>query len=385
MNAPVRALGDDRVTVSAGEEITQDDNVFRVSPAVTPSGGGEDTYRTTSVALGVDVPVEEQRFQGNFAVNSQRYDRFDVLDLDGHDGSVRWLWKVGGDLDGTIGYRDTLALASLANVQAGVQTAIPDTLATRVSVFETVYRPAARWRLRGGWRSTDQANSAIEYRISDANIDTLEAGADYVTRADNRLGLVIRSADGRLPNPQFVGTTFVDNSYTERAIAVLAQWAVTGKSRVEASAGRLERSYAQLPQRGYVGPTYDAKYEWRPIGRVVLEVSAHHGLSLYEEVQVGFVLSRGVSSRLSLGLGDKVSLSMAAEQAHRTYLGDAGLVLGNLPPTSEDLALRSLAVSYKPIPKMELAFALHDARRVSTLQFSSYRVDTGTLGVRVRF
>jgi hypothetical protein len=154
---------------------------------------------------------------------------------------------------------------------------------------------------------------------------------------------------------------------------------------VEASAGRLERSYAQLPERGYVGPTYDAKYEWRPIGRVVLEVTAHHGLSLYEEVQVGFVLSRGVSSRLSLGLGDKVSLSMEAEQAHRTYLGDAGLVLGNLPPTSEDLALRSLAVSYKPVPKVELALALHDARRVSTLQFSSYRVDTGTLGVRVRF
>jgi exopolysaccharide biosynthesis operon protein EpsL len=385
LNAPVLALGDDRVRVSAGEEITQDDNVFRVSPAAAPSGGGEDTYRTTSVALDVDVPVEEQRFQGNFAVNSQRYDRFDALDLDAHDGSVRWLWKAGGNVDGTIGYRDTLALASLANVQAGVQTAIPNTLDTRASVLETVYRPAARWRLRGGWRSTDQANSAIEYRISDANIDALEAEADYVTRADNRLGLVIRSADGRLPNQQIVGTTFVDNSYSERSIAVLAQWAVTSKSRVAASVGRFERSYAQLPQRGYTGPTYDAKYEWRPTGRVVLEVSAHHGLSPYEEVQVGFVLSRGVSSRLSLGLGDKVTLSLEGEQAHRTYLGDAGLVLGSLPPTSEDLALRSLAVSYKPTPKVELTATLYDAKRVSTLQFSSYSVDTGTLGVRVRF
>jgi hypothetical protein len=380
LNAPVLALGDDRVRVSAGEEITQDDNVFRVSPAAAPSGGGEDTYRTTSVALDVDVPVEEQRFQGNFAVNSQRYDRFDALDLDAHDGSVRWLWKAGGNVDGTIGYRDTLALASLANVQAGVQTAIPNTLDTRASVLETVYRPAARWRLRGGWRSTDQANSAIEYRISDANIDALEAEADYVTRADNRLGLVIRSADGRLPNQQIVGTTFVDNSYSERSIAVLAQWAVTSKSRVAASVGRFERSYAQLPQRGYTGPTYDAKYEWRPTGRVVLEVSAHHGLSPYEEVQVGFVLSR-----LSLGLGDKVTLSLEGEQAHRTYLGDAGLVLGSLPPTSEDLALRSLAVSYKPTPKVELTATLYDAKRVSTLQFSSYSVDTGTLGVRVRF
>jgi len=393
--APVLALENDRLTVSAGEELTHDDNVFRVSPAATPSGGGEDTYRTTSVALDADVPVGDQRLQGNFAISQMRFDRLDALDTNAHDGAVRWLWKAGAELDGTVGYRDRLALASLANVQGGVQSAIPNVLETSETWFEAAYRATARWRLRGGWHATDYSNSAEVYRISDANIGALEAELDYITRAGNGLGLVIRSVDGRLPNPQFVSVpdpdpqlvsvTQVDNSYRDRGIALLAQWAPTGKSRLEARAGHLERSYAQYPQRGYVGPTFDAKYEWRPVGRVVLEVIGHHGPSLYEEVQVGYVLSRGVSARLSFALRDKVSFAVASEQAHRSYLGDAGPVLGDFPPPSEHLTLRSLTVSYNPIPKVQLTVALQQQNRSSTLEFSSYRVDTGTVGVRVRF
>jgi hypothetical protein len=379
------ALDNDRLSVAAGEELTRDDNVFRVAPQLAPPGGGGDTYWTTSAGFKWDVPVAAQRVVGNLTFNRQRFDRFQTLDLDGHDGSFRWLWSLGRELDGALGYSDRVALTSLANVQSGVQSATPNVLSTRETKFETTYRPAAYWRVLAGWRATDYSNGAIEYRISDANIDAVDAQLQFVTRADDGVGLAVRATDGRLPNRQLVGTTLVDNSYRENAFAFVLDWTFTGSSRVAARAGHLERSYEQIPQRGYVGPMYDARYEWRPGPRIGFQVAATRGLSEHEEVQVGYVVARGVSGSSSFTFSERLSVALGAERSHRTYGGDAAVLFAGLPQTSEHVVLKTATISYRPIPKVELTFGLRQVSRASNLQYSSYDANAATIGARVTF
>jgi len=77
-----------------------------------------DTYRTTSLGLTFDVPVSRQRFQAAFARNDIHYDQLTGLDFTGREGRAIWLWQLGNDASGQLGYTETLALASFANIVA---------------------------------------------------------------------------------------------------------------------------------------------------------------------------------------------------------------------------------------------------------------------------
>ena len=120
------ALWDDKLELFAAQTLTRDDNVFRISSGLDPaaalgSSSKGDTSSTTSLGFNLDVPESRQRFQGGVTWNKTRYDRFTVLNWDGHQGQGIWLWQVGNDISGQLGYTETFALASLANVQSGVQ------------------------------------------------------------------------------------------------------------------------------------------------------------------------------------------------------------------------------------------------------------------------
>src|SRR5213079_422130 len=137
-------------TLFAEEKATHDDNVFRISKnaapedILAPSRG--DTYRTTSLGFNFDVPVSRQRFQAAFARNDNRYDQLTALDFTGHEGRATWLWQLGNDASGQLGYTETLALASFAFTQSRTL----DRLRTRQAFFNAAYLVTPRWRLQAG-------------------------------------------------------------------------------------------------------------------------------------------------------------------------------------------------------------------------------------------
>src|SRR5229473_3270102 len=109
------ALWDDRLELFIAQTVTRDDNVFRISSgldsaAVLGSSSKGDTYSATSLGFNLEVPVSRQRFQGGVTWNKTRFDRFTILNLDGHQGRGIWLWQVGNDISGQLGYTETLIL-----------------------------------------------------------------------------------------------------------------------------------------------------------------------------------------------------------------------------------------------------------------------------------
>jgi len=254
------------------ETATRDDNVFRISSGLDPAALGSsskgDTYSTTSLGFNLDVPVSRQRFQGGVTWNKTRYDRFTILNLDGHQGRGIWLWQVGNDISGQLGYTEALILASLANVQSGLRSSTPNFLTIRRTFLNAEYMLTPRWLLRGEAGRLKLSNEALERQVNNSSTDSVDLTVSYVTPASNQNGLSVRVEDGRLPNRQLVAGDLFDNSYRQQNVAAVTEWTLTGSSHVSARVGWLRRSYAQLPQRDFEGSTFQAAYDWRPTGKL---------------------------------------------------------------------------------------------------------------------
>ena len=376
-----RALWDERLELSAAQAAYRDDNVLRLPGGSLPSA---DTYRVTTLGLALDTPVGDQRLRGTLAVNSVRYDSFGEFDLDGHDGQAQWQWRAG-DLTGKLGAAHRRALASLASVQDGVQSRIPNALTTRraYATGEAMLGPS--WALALEGSRTEQSNAADERRPNDLALDRGEAGLAYVSRAGNRLGLRGRAARGTLPAPQLFPGMAVDNSYRQRELAAVLDWRPGAHTRLRAHAGRVQRTYEQLPARDFSGGTWELLLDWAPTGKLEFGAVAQRAISDTEEINVSFVLAERVALQAKLRPSALTELSAVLETSDRRYLGDAAQVLGAAPARSERLSAAGLQAGYRPLPQLTLSLTLRREKRSDAVGIGAYEVDVAGVAARIGF
>lgn len=377
-----RARWDAPLELSAAQSAYRDDNVLRL-----PEGAGvqADSFRVTTLGLRLDAPRDRHRVQGRLAVNSVRYRRFGEFDLDGHDGRASWHVHPGEARNATLGIEHRRALASLAGVQAGVQSRVPNALTTRRLFASGEALFAARWQLSLQAARLEQSNAADERRLNDLAHDQSEAGLAYVSRAGNRAGLRARLARGELPNAQIVGTSAVDNSYRQRELAAVLDWRPGERTRVRAHAGRVRRAYQQLPARDFEGGTWELSLDWTPTGKLAFSLLAQRALSDTEEIHVNAVLAERVALQAKLHPSAVTELSAVLEASDRRYLGDAAVLLGAAPARSERLSGAGLQAGYRPLPQLTLSVSVRRERRTDAVGVGPYEADIAGLAVRIGF
>ena len=389
-----RALWDDKLEAFVAHSVTRDDNVFRISGDSDPlsvlgAPSKADTVNATSIGLNLDLPLSRQRILGGLSFSENRYDRFTVLDFTERHARATWQWRAGSDFSGQLGYTNDRALASLANVQGGVQLGTPNPLETRKTFADATYRVTPRWHLRGELSRLEQENELAERQTNDIRSDGAGLGLSYVTPAETRIGLELQRQDGELANAQLVNGTLVDNSYRQDRVAVVFDWPISGLSRLRASAGRVERSFVQLPERDYSTGTFHADYEWRPTDKLTLVAAAQKDIAAPDEVNagvnIGFVLVKSLALRPSYRMTEKVDVSGRLEYGDWEYLGDPGMALGTVAPRSDRVRTAALAVSYRPIRAVRLELGLRRETRTSTAAFGDYEADIVSLGARLAF
>jgi len=379
------ALWDDKLELFVSESVTHDDNVFRVSsgvdlaPVLGTSSKG-DTYQTTSLGFNFDVPVARQRFRGGLNWNDARYERFSFLDLTGRNGRAEWLWQLGNDLSGQMGYSETLALASLANIQGGVQSTTPNPLLTRRAFFNAAYLLTPRWRFQGEASRRKQSNEAPAFQANDVIVDGGGLAVSYVSPANNQIGLSMGVEEGRFPNQQL---SLFDNAYRQQRVAVVTDWTITGHSRVRARVGRVSRSHDRSPQRDFEGAAFHAEYDWKPTGKLTLTAVALRDISAVEEVNTSFVLVEGVALRPTLRLTENVNVQGNFEYSNRDYLGDP--LLGSTPVRSERVRAAGLTVAYRPLRTVTLEIAMRRESRSSSVVSGDYELNVVAVSARMGF
>ncbi len=388
------ALFDGRLEPFVSYALTRDDNVFRLSAQSDPASvlgtpSTSDTHKTTSAGLNFNVPAGRQRFVGGAWVNDNRYDQFTVLDYSEVHGRAAWHWQAGNDFSGRIGATTDRALASLANVQEGVQLGTPNALRTRKAFVDAAYLLTPRWRLRGEVDRLEQENEVVALAVNDMTRDSVGVEMSRISRAGNRIGLALQAQDASLPNLQPVSADLIDNSYRQTRVRLVTDWTLSGRSHLIASAGKVRRSYTQLPERDYQTGIYHVAYKWKPSGKFTLLATAQRDIGAPDEinagVNIGFVLAEGIALRPMYQWTEKLSVSGVLGQSEWEYLGDPGLALGTLPPRTDKVRNVALAFNFQAMRVLRLQLALQRETRTSTAALGDYEADVASLSARLAF
>ncbi len=358
------ALWDDKLTLFAEEKATRDDNVFRISKNAAPEDIGAssrgDTYRTTSLGFNFDVPVSRQRFQGSFARNDTRYDQLTGLDFTGREGRAMWLWQLGNDTSGQLGYIETSALASFANIVSFKNTQIrPDPLKTRQALFRAAYLVTPRWRLNAGLSGLELTNADPARQSLDLDVLYTEVALSYVTPANTSVGLSARTEDGRFPKG------LVDNAYRQTSAGVVADWTPTGASHFSARGDRLSRRYADMSLQtfDFVGYTARGQYDWKPTGKFSLAAVAQRDIFPYQDIGSSFVLVKGVTLRPTVRVSEKIDVSGTFDYSIREFLASPGQAPGGSPSRTDRVRSAAATLSYRPARTLTLLLsALREVR-----------------------
>ncbi len=350
------ALWDDKLKVFVEEKITRDDNVFRFSKDLDPVG---DTYRTTSLGFNLDAPVSRQRFQVDYTWYATRFNRSPDLDFDGRDARATWVWQLGNDASGQLGYAETSTLASFAFTQSRTL----DRLETQQPFFNAAYLVTPRWRLQAGIRGLEQRNGDPQRQKFDVNVRYTDVTVSYVTPANTSVGFSRRNEDGQFPNP---GSS-VDNAYRQDSVGIVADWTLTGASHVSARADRVRRRYAQVPQQDFDGNTARAEYDWKPTGKLSLAAVAQRDIYPYLDIGSSFVLVKGVTLRPTLSLTEKIDVSGAFEYSVRDFLGNPGLASGVPSGRIDRVRSGTTTISYRPARTLTLLMSAQREGRSSNV------------------
>jgi len=376
------ALWDDKLTLFAEEKGTHDDNVFRISKDADPatvigSSSKGDTYRTTSLGFNLDAPVSRQRFQAGYTWNDNRYNRFNDLDNQGHDARATWLWQLGNDLSGQLGYTEISAMASFAFTQSRTL----DRLKTRQAFLNATYLLTPRWRLQAGVRGLEQTNGDPQRQIYDVNVRYTDVTLSYVTPANTSVGLSARTEDGRFPNP---GTT-VDNAYGQDSVGIVADWTLSGVSHVSARADRVSRRYAHVPEQNFDGNIARAQYDWKPTGKFSLAAVAQRDIYPYLDIGSSFVLVRGGTLRPTLSLTEKIDVSGVFEYGVRDFLGNPGLASGVSSGRTDRVRSATATLSYRPARNVTLQISAQRESRSSNAALTDYLANVAFANLRIAF
>lgn len=356
--------GEDKFSATAAVGVTTEDNVFR-----QPDGTGtqNDSYRTITAGLRFDLPVSGQRFQGEAAGSDQDFRKFSELDHQAWRLRTAWLWQVGTRLDGRVGYSAESVLSSLANLRSGAQSAAPNQL--RIQRFDAggALNVGTRWRLGAAVERIEHHNNSGQFQTSNMQRDGGSATLTYQSPSGNSIGMYADYADATLPNLQTVGLLRVDNSYRQHRMGGLMEWAPASKSRLSLRGGYVARDYRQFPQRDLSTWTGVVSYEWRPSPRVSITAIAQRDVSEWEQVNVGYVLARGIALRPSLEIGPRLQVSLNLESSRRIYSGDVALGPVASPGRfRESMLIAGVTMDFSVTPTFGLRlFGRHEGRSAS--------------------
>lgn len=351
----------------------RDSNLFRLSDSVDPQtaiGSSEksDTIRRLGVGLKAAIPVSRQRFLFDAQVEDYDFDRFGFLDHRTYRAGAAWKWQAGSQLSGDIGYSKRRFLAGFGELQGRVRDLITEDHA----YAGASYLATPRWRVRGVLDSYDWNHSESTRATLDNRTNSATAGLDYLTPAGNSIGGQVKYSEGNYPNRQLVAGSPIDNQYSEIETSAVAQWNVTGKSRIDARLGYTSRKHEQVSQRDFQGVTGRLNYDWTIAAKTLLNMAVWREIRSIEDVDASYVLSQGISMGPAWAPTSKLVLQAKILREKRDFEGDPGFVLTASPQREDTFRGARLSAGYTPLRNVELSLSLEKGDRSSNIAGRDY-------------
>ena len=237
----------------------------------TESGGRDDTYVTTSLRGGLDVPLGRQRVFADASVSNTRFDRHSQSNTDGYGLNAGIDWQTIERLSGDVRVRASRSLAPFTFV--GLQTtaggAIP--VSETFDNVEKLQDVSASARLgvvtpltiEGTAGHREVSYTATQYAPLEYQQDRGRLGVVYRFSDILSLGTGVSVQETDYPNA--IGGP---DASSRRDVYVSARWVPTGASAVTAriNGGKIE--FDRETVRNFSGATGYVAWDWRPTGKL---------------------------------------------------------------------------------------------------------------------
>ncbi len=358
----------------------QDSNLFRFADAseaqaAIGSTDMKESYYTIGAGLEAKVPVSRQSFFVDADVETFRYDRFSNLDYTAVSGKAGWDWVAGSQWSGQLLYRRNERLIRFLESTSVVKDIrVVDDVGVRGA-----YRLHPDWTLGGGLKRYSRRHD-IQTRFSfDEKMGFVEVL--YDTDSRTRVGLRQSVVKGTFEEQELVGTTLVDNDYTQRASSVLLYWEGSKKSRFNGWFGLTRRDHDQFPERDFDGVTWRANYHWLPTAKLTLNLGLWQQTETPEE-RTSFVETFGFEANSAWRLSAKLSFRLGYQRRDEDFKGRV-LVSGDI--RQDTLTRWTLGAHYRLREKWIFSLDYMDLTRESNVPASQFDARRVTLRVRMVF
>ena len=328
----------------------------------------------------------EQRVVGRQSVRLEArgdqyvFDRFTDLNHFAYAGAATWLWEVGNDLSGTLGYARTHRLASLTEVQRAVKRMV-----TTDDVFGTAaYRLGPNVRIRGlGLYARGVRDTPGEDRTSFGG-RTFTGGIDYVTPLGNAIGVEHRRSQGDAPVSPTIDTSgqFIGNDYKETETALVTTYTSSALLRFTGRIGHTRRTYTDLPT-GFSGTTYRAGAEWLPGVKTILGVEVYREPRAIIDLAASHVLLRGVAFGPMWAPTAKLALSLRMINEHREFVAADNSVAPAGTLLDETVRLFRFGIGWEPARLFQVGLALDRGNRESNTLGRNYTYTATMINGRI--
>jgi exopolysaccharide biosynthesis operon protein EpsL len=362
--------------------IDRDSNPFRLSDSqnsLTTLGAASrsDTVRHGGIGLRGDIPISRQKIVIDLRAETFDYNRFNILDNTSYSAAGTWKWAAGPKWSGDVGYSRRRFLSNLGEIQAPLKDMIDEDHA----FVNAGYMLTPRWKVRGGldwlnWEHDEPTRNVLDARISSGTV-----GLDYVTPQGNATGAQFKYSTGEYPNQAGA----LDNSFKEYESSLVAYWAVTGKSTLNARLGYTVRRHDQLTQRDFDGATGRMSYDWFFASKTLLNLALYRELRSSEDITASYVLVDGWSIGPAWAPTSKLIFQAKYLREDRDYRGDPGFIISGGPQRQDTFRGVNLSAGYSPRRNVRLSLAVEKGERDSNTLFRDYDYTAVSGNAKVRF
>jgi len=382
----------DVLTFEAGADLTYSDNVFLLPEGTNPSAVFGDTSRSDTRIDGLfgvkfDRDVSLQRFTVSGRILPVKYINYSNFDNIGYDFDANWAWAVGRPWFGTLG----LNFGQVASSFADIRQSEKNLQRSRRLYFTGGLRMTPSWALIVGADTTSLVNSTAAQESSDVDLTGLEAGVQYAPGTGTQLSFVYRRMDGDYPNRQVVDAgggvlgTPIDNGFVQDQFLLRAQYKPNEDARIFGEVGLTKRSFDNLAERDFSGPTARLTYEFRPGGRFFMAADLIRDIASQEVLTASFVDVTSIRLRPSLRLTGKITLNLNFVYAQHKYDGDPGFVANTTEVREDEITILGLSADWQYARNVMFNVGFTTQERDSNFANIRYDANAFTIGGRLTF
>jgi len=356
----------DTLQFRVGAGLERDSNVLRAPT------GESDTIGLLNVGARIDKQYSLQRIVLDAELASYRYNDFSSLNYNTVNYEGAWHYAFTPRFRGVLSadqreYRDT------TDATNGVTRTFVRT--ERTQVAEGTYAPGGGLLLQGGVVHRTSQSEAISSLDASPTITSVRVGVGYEQRSGSQAVLQYRRGDGRYDR---LGIDFKENE-----LAVVGQWALTGKTTLNGRLGFLERKHDNNPARDFDGWVGNLGVNWAATGKTSVDAGFARDLGSYENTGGGSVRIWRAYLQPVWRATAKTSVRLRYQHEKRDWSTLSGLA----PDAGRSDSGNALGVyvDWEPRRNLHVTGSVRQERRDSSLNAFDYRATIVGLGARFMF